>query len=694
MGADMGRLKAKIVKLFVCAALCFSFTYFIFLDSLNHNHESFRRRTRRNAHDHGTGRLDGRNPLDRLSGGSRKWPASFSLERYRTMVRFYYGLAAFLHLMFIVSNFILCLLDLDSLESYRYLDCFMVGRVTLDGRYSRAAKYAAVVFCIFQFTWLVIMVYARPKFDLVCLEFLIHERDDISKCEASMTSEQKLTTEQRRNFVRWHDVGLLIAMVFEIFEPKDRPIKMHTFGEFGFHLPPSGPMKELKRHKRSSKTRRIFPNRHMLRPTRTLSSWQRLVNLTCRYATFWFLALLLAAPLMVKVLLPMFITQKGFELNYANCVDYLSRRSNLYERSFKFLNLDGAIFERRADGSSPSRDTPRVSILPLVNIRPVNSFELLRLSLDVTSSLLFWTLTLAAFVFDTYIVVLIAADTLIYSKVVRARIKSLLAELDGGVAKSMSAPRLGAHEIADSTGKPHLGSPPVETTGSPEGPRQRRQGLELVAAWCGQEHEAGPQQQQQHRQGAAEASGLQRRARQAQVSAEILVTQTMLVDFFRMIERHNTYVSFYLMACIMLWLAFSFINVLCLMDLNLRGLLGRREVYAMETFSSLYFVIICALFATTRQLIHGTYTRLAAIMALDNTSEGTKERWCAIMRYFYPVPLYCFSMFRSSEISWLFCIKVSDFTDQQRCEVRARAHTHTHSQLIGPKTIKISRVTL
>lgn len=69
------------------------------------------------------------------------------------------------------------------------------------------------------------------------------------------------------------------------------------------------------------------------------------------------------------------------------------------------------------------------------------------------------------------------------------------------------------------------------------------------------------------------------------------------------------------------------------------------------------FVFVGA--ALTRTLNHRLYEPITRAMALDDDRSVTKLRWATLMRYYTPKAMYCFNLFGSIEISWMFCIQVS-----------------------------------
>lgn len=144
---------------------------------------------------------------------------------------------------------------------------------------------------------------------------------------------------------------------------------------------------------------------------------------------------------------------------------------------------------------------------------------------------------------------------------------------------------------------------------------------------------------------------------EVELQKDLIEIQKIISDHFRKTTSYNSYISFHCLFCVVIWLVYA--TVLCLWV----GLSGRQAVLAELYFSmglaSVLFMAMFSLPASYRRVNLSLYTPISSLMALDYFNHTTKSTWITILDHFHPRPMYCFSILGSTELSWLFALKVS-----------------------------------
>lgn len=134
--------------------------------------------------------------------------------------------------------------------------------------------------------------------------------------------------------------------------------------------------------------------------------------------------------------------------------------------------------------------------------------------------------------------------------------------------------------------------------------------------------------------------------------AEILDIQAMVIDFFSLVNSYNSYAAFYTLYSVVIWLAYS---AICSSWLYVPGNVtdtNKLEWYALQMMATLFMCHVIGSLSSIRLASRDLYRLIATLAALDLTANAHKnDRWLVLMRHYSPLPLYCFTTFRLSEIS-------------------------------------------
>lgn len=498
------------------------------------------------------------------------------------IAKFYSYLFVTYFSILLAKNIVLCLLDLDYFSDYRYLDCYLIGRLVLDGRFCGAAKYLAIVFCMFQLIWIYSLDFSDLEFSFLSLDFLSYSYSEVFEFEAAQPdghrqrSQRAASSASERNFGRFLEQANL-----------GRIKHHHQLPTFFFQ----------------DSLIASPANNYTLRPNRTTESWRRLAKFTLIYFLVALVVVALVAPFFFYHLATIVTTRLGYELSYAHCIDHIGHLQQQREHSPPSSSSNKFIYvpTKPLDQMLRERSNPPM-VLPLVDTKPPTAYNLVTLLADVIDNSFFWTATGSSFVFDTYIVLVIALDVALYLEAIERRLLKLFEQMQCCQTKCF------------------IGSCRRGSGGGNNGNDNM--------------HEA------------------------AQV-------QAMLMDFFVLIGKYEAFVHYYFMFCMALWLTFTFTICVGIFSPSSALSLARAEIYALEVFASVYFCSIMGFFASLRDRIRRLYGQVASIMAMESLelevdAWKSRERWALLMQHYYPTPLYCFSIFGAIEVNWFFGLKVSE----------------------------------
>lgn len=441
-----------------------------------------------------------------------------------------------------LKNTLLVLLNLDFFRPLRWLDCFLLGRLYVDGPSALVAKYFSMTSDAFVILRVVLALCARVRFVMRPIEFVLADYNQVLLREA---------------------IGDRKSQAGLVQDDDDEPPPCASEDDLFLFENPSD---------RSTRA---------LRPNRTARCWLELHRFCRIYFCSISLLLILAAPTGL-IIYGSLLSQRGFELSYGNCIDYITRSRlaangshllpSLYERIYvPSKSLEQLALERR--------QVPVVLLADWADRADFTSgYHLLRLLFDLIETSLTIVVASLSLVFDTWMALVHVVD-----------LRRYLAEIE--------------------------------------------KELQSCLLW-------------------------QRRCNHL-TPRKISNLQALLMDYFRTLGLYNLYVSFFTLFILSIWIALTIVS--CLLMLNPRGTTAdvKYEVSIVALILSLYFVTVVGSFAATRNRMRRIYSLLASNMALDRNTRVTKDGWIMFLKYFYPVPLHCFSILGSIEISWLLCLKVS-----------------------------------
>lgn len=152
------------------------------------------------------------------------------------------------------------------------------------------------------------------------------------------------------------------------------------------------------------------------------------------------------------------------------------------------------------------------------------------------------------------------------------------------------------------------------------------------------------------------------RGGQRDLERRISLIQTEIKDYCDQIRRYNPFSQWYALFCITIWWIFTAVSSFYVIYPNIQVEEVQSDKliwYVLHAFATALLMLILGTMALISTSGRRIYPSISRLMALDGNS--TKRRWPHILNLYKPTPLHCFTIFKSSELSWLFCLKVSSF---------------------------------
>jgi len=139
---------------------------------------------------------------------------------------------------------------------------------------------------------------------------------------------------------------------------------------------------------------------------------------------------------------------------------------------------------------------------------------------------------------------------------------------------------------------------------------------------------------------------------------EIYLLQLKISDAITMIASYNGYVGIYVQRNLLGWSIYTiFVAGWMLQPADLFGSY-KLDCYSGHIIASVLTTIGLVEFAKIRRRSLELYTRMAYCMALENQCLESKVRWSKLMRLYHPIPMNCFRLFKRTELSLFFGLKV------------------------------------
>lgn len=525
------------------------------------------------------------------------------LPKFGEWVRFYYFLTIVFYFVLFFLHAIICLLNFRIFSSLRYLDCYLPGRFLIGSRVTDGSKFIALVMCIYQLTGRITFFLMKPDFELFCVEFLMFNYNEVLMWEIRLASCERDLERDQGDDNKFDRVIAKIGGGKTNYNSENNNKFDNIEFNYLYNSIVSFRSKFLNDGSRGL----------ILRPNRTIKSWRFLINTSFCYILSASLIVIIFIPSILYMLAPIILTRSGFELNYPNCVSWIGQQSNPldYAHIYTIRESMQTNVTTASNIMKPQHSVP--FLLPFVDFQPFNTYNTVRASIDSVINIICWLDLCCAYSIQLYLAILVMLDMSIYASKLAARLRKLVSSwhrtslLRHKLISCLNSDETVQHEHYHTS--VHIGDSPWQSTSS------------------------------QH--------------------CEVAEIQALILDYFSLISKYNSFVALMILFSTMMWIIYSSSICFWFMIPNTNGQQSvNAEFVILLGWATLLIVFIigpAALLCSTSCQI---YSLVAAAMALDDNYLSTKARWASILKFYYPVPLYCFTLFKKVAISFLFCLKV------------------------------------
>jgi hypothetical protein len=342
----------------------------------------------------------------------------------------------------------------------------------------------------------------------------------------------------------------------------------------------------------------------ILRPNRTLSSWLTL-NRVLRWATACSLASVIVwACSFFYMIAGSILTNIGFELSYPTCTNWLRRKQTNGSHEYSYIYVAPMVLasELKID------DVPFRIPVSFSDLQPISPYKILRLSMDYFENLFFAAEFAMNLVVSAIFLTLNAADIATNANALKTQLVDIIAQLDR-LERNNPPRRYFSHSTVTEFARidrRNLGQQPQST---------------------------------------------------GRLIVELDRAQATLVDHFEMTMAYNKFAAAFYMSIFILWLCYTI--MVCIWLSTIKNRIVETEFVIIQSISTIYAVVLISISTIIKSRNVQLYPLIARISAKYTIDPEIQLRWNSLMNFFFPRSLYCMTLFNSSEISWLFNLKVS-----------------------------------
>lgn len=528
--------------------------------------------------------------LDQLSQSSNKF-------KYHCLI------VMGIHLTIVMKDaLIIGLRYLPEKSPYRLIDCFLLGRTILTGTYTLVSQRFGFIVSGVQFGWIAFQVFCSPAVRLSCLEFLLHNPDKIQSIQQQVIAgRQQSAISQNKDKQNTAVEDFLQSFEDSPPEPVSAPESLVRYPVFEYREPVLKTLSQA-----SSCADKAPQDKIRLRRNRDTASYHKLIHFTILFLEYCILGIILCCIPFVYTLTSVLVTRQGFELNYSTCVNYIKTLDPQERRQYAYIYMP--------DDTNRSSKPPSVALEYTDLISLDRPYNVVRLLADAVQSYASLTLSFLAFLFNTYIALMVVRDLENYLDPLEADLKQLIADL-----RLHRSARLQTYVLA-------------------EDPQQK-----CPVDWKYREFRAPVRKHEKWNK--------------PHLRKQVTNVEVQLMDFWAMVADYNFYVVDFTCFVVFTWVVYSALAARYLLVAP-DGVI-HYELVGCQLFLTGYFLTIIGQYAGVTRRIRRLYPLMTIAMALDEDCVESKLRWPLMLTYFHPKPLYCFKISHFT-LSWNFCLQVSD----------------------------------
>lgn len=473
--------------------------------------------------------------------------------------------------------------DLGYLKQYHYLSCIFMGRYVLHSRSNDTIVYLAQYTALQNLRWLVDVLYYQNGFCFDCHEFLMIDREKL------IYYERKFSNQNRHHFYKWPHQRNNSFMQREKMSKQEAELTKIFFIESSYN-----PQHQPQQQQQQGEIK------YYRRCNRTVKSWDFLAYRLIRSIKMLFVFLIFFALPVVYVQLPMFITERGFEITYKHCIlSLLDYRLQSEDQSEAF----SYIYPIKEANYTLSSKMPMDILMPLENFVQFNWYQVIRVSIDFIESVCLALQSIIVMVLIQIICVLMGDDIFHYARYIEKSFKRLLSLIEES-------------NLFDE---------------------------------CCQE---------------AKFINCKTKLRMRQIDEETLKLQVMVEDLLKLIIQYNKTINAISWRYLFVWVSYTALTVHWLSLGIGQLKVSTFETIIIQSFFAFCCLPMIQSFASVRKQSQLLYKQMATCVALDNCNSGEHlepksrrlKRWTQLMQIYYPKPLNSFTI-KGRGISWLSTLK-------------------------------------
>lgn len=301
-----------------------------------------------------------------------------------------------------IKYLLLCLLNLDYFAGYRFLDCYVVGRIAFSTKSYNATRVLIVIALIFSLVFrLIIVNKTAQSVNYELFRFFELDSEEVVSNEIQLRRYRKALRRGAinlaiENTIKYDDIPLRYSL--EAIGRYSPPVPHHEKFRFYFENP------------FESRPDRL--NSILLRLNRKSDARQMLKNAMIIYYPIA-LAIFLFIPMiyMYFFILETTVTSKGFLINYDNCIKHIESLSP--EEALLYSHIYRTNLSLLPSGS--------ITSVPILS-----PYHIIRLFADVIEFIFAWCECCLAVALYTNIMILQLLDLTIYLKLLKEKVQTTI----------------------------------------------------------------------------------------------------------------------------------------------------------------------------------------------------------------------------------------------------------------------------
>lgn len=589
-----------------------------------------------------------------------------------------------------VKNALVVIIGWPYFVDYHLYDCFIFGRFRYYGRTGEISFSILGSFLIMFVIYKYILCSICPEFHFDCIEFLLYDQKLIKQIEDQAkfgyTSTPKRSSYSTNNVNgRWTSsktTKVQRQSNWDMFIDDDLDVfKGNELDRRGARVNDGARNKIMfVRNIFYEPDEKIHDDLWILRPNRTKASWSALVAFSLFYLIVIISSILFWIYLVIFLLTGNITTNLGYELAYPGCSTWLRnnlRQQNRFNKTYAYSHIylphpDG-VYVRWLNRLVP-REKITVDMLPFLlpvhteDVQPPTLYNVGRIVIDFLENYYWYYDFLGYFLGLNFIILIYCLDVVLNARGIIERLHRILnkfrkqrledfigpdsniqptsvnVELITEIITPINEPKSTLKRQELSLNKSGAGQNVRHRRNSPD-----RELLELIKQDKPMQSSLAVRCYLEDLQATQEAS--------QEMMKEITEIQALLFDHFNLVDRYNYYISFFYLLLMSLFFLYSL--SICTWIVQHTSHEAGREFIVSELLGILFSQSLLCGACITRSYNFKMYNLISSAMALDTSHSKTRLRWMVIMKYYYPKPLFCFRFLGSTEVSWLFVIKVS-----------------------------------